>query len=322
MILQSRIGAGKFLFGKRGFFFDPDNTGGVSHGNDPSQQQLADPNQGQSQQSTSPFADIDKDLLDDKTREAITKAEQQFATIANQAKQSRDFQSRFDQTKAELDRLQNQVTRGEIPSRQQQQAAPATFQDEIFQEYLANNIPEPQAKQLAAMNAKLYDRHAQRITGQIQQNMMPVISNVVDNNARDAFASVQANDRLGIFQNEEVAQQLWDRTQAMAKEGTLVTPEVVQNLGRIYWAQSIEKNGMPTSVNQQQQQQQPMDGFSQNGGNGQQQQTRFTYPGAGMSVRPLQFQNNNRPVDAETAAAIGATVAGWPVKPKAFRTGK
>jgi hypothetical protein len=330
-ILSSQIPAAKFLLGRRGFFFDPEdrNPGGgaPSQGNQPGQNQNGNQNGVPPQQNgvPDPFADIDLDLLDPAVRDKIIEAKTQFAQVANQASQARSFQSRYDQTQAELARVQQQISRGELAPRQSQQQGqqqqPPTFVGELEQYYIEQGIEPAQAKSFAKLNAGAMERFGNRFQSQIQQSMAPLAQQVVNSNAASVFDEVMQSDRLGIQDIPEVAQALWERTQAMAADGQLVNRDVAQNLARIFWARHVEEHGtgntptqpanpLPIIVNNPAPNNPPP-------GN---QQTRFTYPGAGAHSRPLaQQQQRNLPMDPDTDAAMAATVSNWQVKPKAYK---
>jgi hypothetical protein len=304
------------------FFFAPDmggNLGGDSsftvddHSGAGTNQQQQQP-----QGPASPFADIDKDLLDDKTRASIEKAEQQFAMIAKEAEEKKQFQSRYDRTQAELDQFKQQAAQSS--QQQQQRQIPRSMREEVEATMLESGVPANQVKALAEMQTKILEKHEARIRNEMHQEFAPMVGNQLMSNANSAFQSASANDPIGIFAVPEVAQQVWEQTQQMAQRGELVNPEMVKHLGRIHYMQHLENNpnrqspipNFPGQINQPNMNPNPQPAYQP-----QQQSTRFSYPGAGnFAQRPLQQLQNNRgsTLDPDTAAAISAITAGWPTK--------
>lgn len=324
-----------FLYGRKGFYFDSDdgsNANGASSNGDDSNASNQNSNQdgNQQQQQQDPFANVDLDLLDDKTREAIETARKQFQQVSHQANQARSFQSKHDQIQAQLQQLQNQNSQRQTQSSQQQQQQPVTLEDELYATYVESGIEEGAARKAAQLNSKIFGKFASRIDSRITERMAPIANTVVDSNAESAFESVKSDDSIGIFRIPEVAQRVWEKTQELAEEGQLVSPQVVRNLARIYYVEHQENGGqivMNDSNDPNLQQLQNGNGGGRfnnpppSGQGGHQTQTRFTYPGAGASIRrPASQQTNASVLDSDTLAAITATVGNWNVKPKAFRT--
>lgn len=315
------------LLGRRGFFLDidPENPGGgqPSQGNQPGQNGNNQQTQNPPNPPADPFEGIDIELLDPAVRDRIVAARAEFATVARQAATARDFQSRYDQTQAQLQQVQERISRGELAPRQPQQQQPQqpdTLMGELEQYYISEGIAPEQAKSFAKINAGAFEKFGNRFSGQLRESFSPIAQNVVNNNASQVFDKIMANDRLGL--PPEVAQQLWERTQAMAESGQLVNEEVAQNLARIFWAKHVEANGMsntpttpvppppfiPNIVNNPAQVQNPPPN----------QQTRYTYPGAGAHNRP-NTPRVQTALDPDTDAALAATTANWPVRPKAYK---
>src|SRR5687768_9374894 len=219
-ILSGQISAGvPFLLGKRGFFFEP-NVGqghGVGGGNQHQQQQQQSP---QPTEPLDPFAGMDLDLMDDQTRTRIEAARQSFATIANQNQTLQQQQQALAQQMEALQQ-QSQQSQQQQQQSQQQQQAPATFADEMVQEYIANGIPEQQARALAKMNSNIFNRFEQNLTTRLGQQLSPVLGQVADHTAQSAYESVMAADSLGAFAIPEVAQAVWDQTLRVTQQGQL-----------------------------------------------------------------------------------------------------
>lgn len=316
-------GSGSFLYGRRNFFFEP-NVGqgeGVQGGGEGNQNQQQQNQQQQQQELESPFKGVDLNLLDDAARQAIQRAEQQLKDLHGRASQASAYQSEKDRLTAQvktyeatLQQLQNQQLQPN--QNQQQQQQPLTFEQELEQEYLANGIEGPAAKSLAKMNAKIFHKFGERVQGVQDQRLAPIIGNVVQTNTQNAFNEAMQSDRHGLFQNQQVAQAVWERAEQMANAGQLVNAGVLSNLARIFSFDLAEGAGLP-QVNGNQQPQQQQQFFQQNQAP-MNQQTRFTFPGAGTYVRPP-AQQQQVVDDPETTAAMAATVAGWSVKPKQFK---
>lgn len=324
-ILSTRFGGSSFLHGRRGFFFEPDNganaSGAQNQGNNSANQ---NGNQQQQQpEYVSPLAGIDKDLLPSEAREAIEKAERELADFRGRAAQASSFQSAADRLAAQnktyeetLQRLQSQT--GSEGGRQQQLNQQLTHEQQLEQDYIEAGLAPENAKQAAKVNAKVFSKQFERYQTQQDQRYAPVFQNVVAGNAQDAFSQTIQGDKAGLFKAPEIQQKIWDKAQELAQQGQLVTPQILQNLGRIYYVEQLETSGLnqinmnqqaaPTFIPQPQQ-------------NGQQfnQGTRFSFPGAGSYVRAPQQQNQGRQLDSETMAAMGATVSGWSVKPKDYK---
>lgn len=284
-----------------------------------------------------PFANIDKDLLDDRTRAAVEKAEGQLATLANQAKQSSTFQSEVDRLKGELATTQEQVRQAADPNRQrqqqqqqQQQQQPPTFEQEILDTYIASGLEPKVAASLAKMNAGLFEKHSERLIQQVDARYQPVVANTLERNTVDAFQNAQQNDPLGILQNPDIAQRVWERADEMSKRGQLVDEKVLTNLARIYYVDYLEANGgAPSSANGNELHLQSSttvpNMVSSPSPARSNMNTRHTYPGAGNQPRiPINSPRRNGPppMNSDERAAMEATTASWPVKPKEFRNNK
>lgn len=307
-------GCGSFLYGRHGFFFDEDNglpQGGVSNGNQPQQQQTED----------DPWKSLDRDLLDDTQRAAIEKIEKSYKDIQGRAAQASTYQSELDRTKAELQKQQQTLHSMQSSQQQQRQGEPASLEDELFECYKRDyGLEETQARNLAKAEVKKQAIILGRYDQQQQQRLAPVIGQVVDSNATEAFTSVVHNDQVfGLADNQELQQKLWNQITKISESGQMVNKEVVKNLARIYYCEQLEAGTLPQSVANRMNLplQQPIPN------NSPLQSTPFNFPqignrGNGSFVRPPTQQNNDS-MTPEVAAAMGATVAGWVVKPKAFK---
>lgn len=307
--------------GRHPIFFEPDNganggTNGTVVEGAPGTGNQSGPQQ-QPTEFQSPFTGIDRNLLDDATRNALDKAESDMKNLHGRAAQASKYQSELDQTKAQyeqtkthLQQLQSGLQQQQQQRGQSQQQQSLTVEQEFEKILVDEGMAPDVAKRTATIQAKLQGVYGKLIEDRIGTRFAPLAANVIDSNTSDAFEMVKQNDPLGIFQQEEVSQRVWDQISDIAKNGTLVTPEIVQNLGRIYYIEHLEKNGghpnqqvnNPPPVQQQ-----------------QQQTTRFTYPGAGNVPRLPQAQPEGGNMDSETFAALAATTSGWSVQPKQFK---
>lgn len=338
----SKPAAGRFLIGRPGFYFEPPNgpgTGGAPSTGSPPQNQ---PGQQQQQQEPpaapeipDPFAGIDMDMLDDRTRREVQKAKDTFATVANTARQASTFQSEADRLKTQLAETQRQVQEAADPrtrtqpqqQQQQQQQEPLTLEQETEQYYISQGIDAKMAQQLAKLNAPLFERIEKRTVEAVDKRYTPLVARTLEASATDAFQEAQMNDRVGAFQIPDIAQKVYDRAVEMSQRGQLVDANVLTSLSKIFYFDHLEANGGQFP--------------SQNNVNGQihlqttpapvmhpyptnqptNMNTRHTYPGAGNVPRlPAQRQTNDAPVmSADERAAMEATVSHWAVKPKQFR---
>jgi hypothetical protein len=309
------IGAGRFLHGRRGFFFEP-NTG-QGDGTNGNQQQ-----QQQQQTEDDPWKSLDRDLLDDTQRAAIEKIEKSYKDIQGRAAQASTYQSELDRTKAELQKQQQTLHSMQSSQQQQRQGEPESLEDELYKCYKNDyGLDEEQARRFAKVEVKKQAIILGRYDQQQQQRLAPVIGQVVDSNATEAFTSVVHNDQVfGLADNQELQQKLWNQITKISESGQMVNKEVVKNLARIYYCEQLEAGTLPQSVANRMnlpQQQQPISN------NSPLQSTPFNFPqignrGNGSFVRPPTQQNNDS-MTPEVAAAMGATVAGWVVKPRAFK---
>lgn len=318
-------------------------------GEGPQQQQQQGQQQGQQQQQqTNPFEGIDLEMLDDETRRRIETAQQSFATVANQQQQlqqqiaqqaqlARLYQSRYDQL----------VSQRGGPDQQQQQQRELTLQQELEQLYVQEGIAPDQAKIAARMQGQILEKNNDRLQKQFAQQFAPYAQSAVQAQAHQAFQEAASSDRLGMFRDRNISQRVWDRVNELATNGQQVDTGFIQNLGRIYMMEAIERGEVqiPTvnQGSQQQQQpqqqqspfipapipnqQQPMAGQASNVpmpvfgfpvAGPQQQATRFTFPGSGFMPTQPTPRSNGHQMDAETRAALTEVHGRWGFKPKGF----
>lgn len=269
-----------------------------------------------------PFEGIDLDLLDVTTRKRIEDAKALFATNAKAAAEGKTTAEQLAQTQkqlAEAQQAQIQNQNQQQQQQQQQQNQAPTMEDDLRAMYLANGVPPDQVDKVVKLNAGMLDIHSRHFGAQVQQSMQPLVGEVVDRRAATAFDNLRENDSVGYLTKPDVAQYVWDKTQEMAKGGKLVNDEVVRNFARIAWARDCEEHGMPdTSTQRIENQQQPQIRtvpVMQLQIQPPNQNTRFTYPGAGNVVRNTNVSRGNIiNMDPDTQAAVDATTGSWDPK--------
>lgn len=321
---------------KYGMMFFPPDTGGNTSGaagsgqqppaqqpaqqGTPPQQQGAPPSNG----FQSPFAGMDLELMDDQTRQAIQTAERQMQEMHGRDAQSRTFQSAADALQAQnehlLQQLQERQPQGQQP--QHQQDPDEIMRGQIEQILLDSNVPPAVAKQSAAMQLKMFKTVMQpAMRNDIGQRVAPFIQQQMDMTATDVFQSLKQSDPLGMLEDPEISQTVWDQIQTMHQQGQPVSEAIARNLAKIQYMNRLEANGgqaLQRLQAQPQQQYQPHPPSVRPLGN---VQSRFTFPGAGNYVPPPSSSGeSNRggtlPADADTQAAVLATIGHWPVVPK------
>lgn len=250
-----------------------------------------------------PFAGIDLDLLDDATRAKITEAKASFATIAKDAKEAQTLRGQVALHQTEIEKIRAQANNPNPSPLQKQQATP-TLEDEIRQAYIDAGVTDQKVLEAnVKLQMKVLGGFGNRLGATVGKALEPLQAN--DNNqiATQAFQEVRQSSQY--MQNDEVAEAVWSKVQNMVKNGHAPSAEVVANFAKIAYVDFIEKNPNtppPTPPRQM-----------------QTQQTRLTFPGAGHSSQlPIPRTNQNDSLDAETSAAVNATVGLWPKQPKGF----
>lgn len=307
------VGVGRTLIGRKGFYFEEPNdsnsgsTGGVNTG-------------AEGGMTADPFKDIDLNLVDQATRDAIESARQTLKTNEGRVATATKLQSERDQLAAQVQKQQQDLQQLQSQSNRptNDRGQDLTFEQELEQLYIAEGMEAPAAKRAAQVNAKVHTVALSRFEKRLGNQLAPVVGNVVESHARNAFEQAQESDQYGIFQNNEVAQRVWERSQQMAQQGEMPSAEVLLNFAKIYaWEHGLTPNANPATPI-------PPSGDVLTRGN-MNSNTKFTFPGAssGNHVRmPGTINGNgNEPMDPETHAALAATFSNWEIKPKAFRNG-
>ncbi len=228
----------------RKFYFAPDN--GAPNGGS-AQATGADPKAGQQQSEgdKDPFAEIDLDNLDDKSKAAIEAIKGKFATLQTTVQQTsqqvRQFQSAKDKVEAELNRVRSAV---QDPARATTQQDPQkAFQAQVEATMIESGVTPEAAKAQAPIMAKLLAAQREAIMREVGTGLQPVIGTVFGQQAENAYNVARSLDQTGAFAIPEVAQQIWNSCQQIAADGTTVTPETVKNLKAMHYMAHIEKNG-------------------------------------------------------------------------------
>jgi hypothetical protein len=187
------------------------------------------------------FPGVDLDNLDDSSRAALTAQAKQFATLQVEqqktVEQMRQFQSRADQSAAELQRIKSSIT-GNQPV-----TDPAAAQlSEIEQIMVSNGVSAAAAKSQAPIMQKLLDAQRKNILSEVGQGVAPVADMVLKHQAEQAFNVTRSQDRMGAFEIPEVAQAIWNSTMELVRSNTPVTPETVKNLKAMHLMAHAESN--------------------------------------------------------------------------------
>lgn len=280
---------------------------------------VTDPNappgqqQQQQQQQTieDPFKDVDIDLLPDEVRKAVETARGNLQSLQKTVAENKTIQSNYDKMRAEIERAQAELARRGSPQQQQQQLTPEQqFGQELFETYRASGFDESTAQKMVQINLPVLLKLESKITSGLQ----PMAHTVAGNNAAQIFEQlVQTNP---ILEDPAVAQKTWEHVSNVIKQGMPVDANFILASAKIFGYDTLEARLRdpnyqptvdPTQQQQQQQQQQPSYPgavrLHRNGNTG-----GPTYPGGGHAPG---LPPPTRPVDAETLAAVSATVAHW-----------
>lgn len=301
----------KILFGQirpAQLMFEPAQGNGQGEGGGGASNQ-----QQQQQAPADPFADVDLDLLPENAREAIKQSRSTLQSLQSQNANAQQFQTKAQQLEAELNETRAQLQRSTSPqSGNLRTSEPTTQEAKLEAYYIQQGLSEVQAKSIAKMNKGAFEIFAEGIKQEMSQQFSPIAGQVIANTAEDAFHSAAQNDKVGWTQIPEIQQQLWDRVQQMAKAGQMVNPQVADNLAKIFWYDHQSTGQQTTSVVPFPNQQNTPHSIPNMGNQNFQQQSRFSFPGAGSVNTPRNQGNGQTQVlDAETQAAINATTGSW-----------
>jgi len=302
-----------------GWYLSPD-TGGSGGGSASGAQGNGGQNGGPGGAKT-PFDDLPWDELDDGTKAQLEKIKGDFvATLQKSTKlesdltKSQDLQRRF---QADFDRMK---------AEQDKRTAPPE-KDEYLESVRKTLVDSGYSKEEVDKMAPTFAAMFKSITGvqkkEIGHDLAPMASAVLGREAEAAFYHARNADTLGMFEDNEIAQVVWDAVQERTKNGEPTNANVVANLAKIYWAdkQAQSKAGPNPPT--------PPDPNAPKPFTFPGMRTGLTYPGAGNAPTFNQQVDPNAPkhkLDNDTKAALETTfrimTTGTDAMPKAFAKAK
>lgn len=311
----------RILYGPIQFFDPPMGDGRGEGGTSQSVQQIQAQQTQQSTPPPDPFANVDLDLLDDNAKQAITQARTSLQRLQSEAQTASQHQSRADQLQAQIQQYEQQIQSLQQPGQTGTQPQAQTDEQKLAAYYQQNGLQKADAERVAKLNAGAFNIISEGIQAKMGTALSPVLGRVVQNTAQEAFLSVQQNDPMGMLQIPEVAQATYDQAQAMAGQGQMVDPRVISGIAKIKYIDHLmatggqpalqpSQNVIPFQSQSNQLHQAPMI----NNLNPPPQSTRFSYPGAGNLVQSRGSSQSGLPMDADTAAAVAATIGNWDPK--------
>lgn len=253
------------------------------------------------------FGDFDPDLLDEKSREAWDKGQENLQRMQKLAAKL----AKGGDTTA----LQNEIQqlRQQLQGQQQQKKTdePETIEDKLAAHYRAVGVPEANIPGMVKLNAPMFRDMEARTAEHINGTLAPLHQKIQNQTAATAFEEVTGNDPR--FQIPEVSQAIWDKTQAFIKAGVEVDEKVLLNVGRIAYMELMDDPKMAEKYATLPQKQ-----FNTGGNMFTSTRTipttttRHTYPGAGSHVQqPTKGQRSGiDDLDPDTRAAVTAVTNG------------
>jgi hypothetical protein len=298
-----------------GWYLSPD-TGGSGGGSPAGAQGNGGQNGGPGGAKT-PFDDLPWDELDDGTKAQLEKIKGDFvATLQKSTKleadltKTQDLQRRF---QADFDRLKAEHEKRNAPPEK----------DEYLESVRKTLTDAGYSKEEVDKMAPTFASMFKAVTGvqkkEIGHDLAPMAATVLGREAEAAFYNAQQSDTLGMFQDNEIAQAVWNAVQERTKAGEPTNANLVANLAKIYWAdkQAQSKTGPNPPT--------PPDPNAPKPFNFPGMRTGLTYPGAGNAPAFNAPADPNAPktkLDSDTAAALETTfkimTAGTDAMPKAF----
>ena len=187
------------------------------------------------------YPGIDVDNLDDGTRAALVAQVEKFATLQTEQQKSveqmRQFQSRADQTTAELNRIKTSIT-GATPTQSPAEEAAS----KVEQIMIASGMKPEVAKGQAPLMASILKAQREEILKEVGQGVQPIVNMTLNQQAERAFNFARSTDFTGAMNIPEVQQAIWNSCQEITSSGQPVTEETVQNLKRMHFMAHAEKN--------------------------------------------------------------------------------
>jgi hypothetical protein len=286
-------------------FFAPDDaggSGGSSQGGGTQGQAANDGGKKEGNEKT-PFDDLPWDELDDTTRQSLEKIKgEHVATLQRARKLEGDLarteglQRRF---QAEFDRLKAQVDKQTAPPEKDD------YLESVKAELKTAGYPDAEVDKMAPVFAGMFRSLTKIQKKEIGADLQPLAATVIGREAHSAFQEAMADDPLGMFQDKEVAQTVWNMVQERTKTGERTNPAIVANLGKIAWAdrQAILKanDGKPPT---------PAPGDEVPAFNFPGMRTGLSIPGGGAAPTFVAPPDPNAPrttLNADTEAALKTT---------------
>lgn len=262
-----------------------------------------------------PFDKIDMDLLDDATKGQVEKAKADFIRVQAEATSFKTKADQADAYQKELQQLQTGM-RHQQQTQQQQQNQPPSFEQRIEKMYIDEFGATPeQAKQHAKIQGRIAREMGTDVRQFVDGRVGPLAGNIAMQEASQEFAALDYHPEVGeiLRDNPELKQTMWEKTTAYVEAGNQVTNDFLVNLAKIV-SFGHNSGSQRTTVTQPALQQQQVQG------------TRYTFPGAGHSVKtPIRGVQQTQ-MDPETAAAAEQTrlmmKSGGTALPKITRNGR
>lgn len=199
--------------------------------------------------SEDPWSKINLDDLDDEARKSIEALRGQFATLQTTLEQKdqqvRQFQSKHDQTTAELNKIKQglqHVANGGVAPEAVPTGPTQEYISEVETTMVKSGVKPEAAKAQAPIMAQLLKAQEDAIMARVGAGVAPVANMVLNQQAEQAFNYGKATDTTGAFGIPEVAQAVWNSIIEIAKAGQPVNAETVQNLKYMHFGQHAEKN--------------------------------------------------------------------------------
>lgn len=226
-------------------FFAPDKGGGSGGG---AATATSTGSTATTEGADDPWSKINLDDLDDQARAAFDLLKGQFATLQTTVEQKdqqvRQFQSKHDQTTAELNKIKQglqHVANGGIEPEVVKGPDPA-YISAVEQQMIAGGVKPEAAKAQAPIMAQLLKTQEDAIMARVGAGVSPVANMVLNHQAEQAFNYAKATDTTGAFAVPEVAQAVWNSVIEIVKAGQQILPETVQNLKYMHFGAHAEKN--------------------------------------------------------------------------------
>jgi hypothetical protein len=310
---------------RKEFFRDPHQggpSGGATGNPGANQGGVTDPNAGGSNEPD-PFEGINLDDLDAGARQILLDGKAKFAAaqkqLADEKKQrehdqqlARQFQGKYDQLNAQLQRIN-----GGTPPANQADAQQQQLLAEFKKELMSKGVSEAQADIQAPLMLNMMETYGKTLKAEIGRDFSPFATSVMNNEALNAWHEAGALDKLGALQDPGIAGKVWADVQQMVAARQPVDAQTILNIRNIYYAAHVEATaGQPAG-------QPPVilpntpPAFPSFG--------RTTFPGAGAAAYAPAPVDPNAPrhaLDPATAAAISAVTANWKSGPQTNVTGK